>query len=260
MPPVSRTTADASADADFNALTVARAASAGIYGPGDPQAHDHTDWVGSGGVPAPDASGNFVITAAGSLVLTLASSYDQRLAEIVPMTAPAGAPTGYWYRRANLYYPAWGDNEARYCWLGWERLLLPLAPPVPCTLTVSITYRQYTFSDNHLSDSTRQTDFGSSYVEQTVTYSLPVEPLDHPFGWSGTDDWPVTLIAPLEGDYPLLERVVSIEVAFPAEAVSGTAWRLAEPRLARASAGESPQATRLNVKTFEGVDPTTTPY
>jgi hypothetical protein len=236
VPGVDNTSCGSGATVDYAMVSLAHRNNVGVYGP--TPAHDHTDWTGTGGVTAPDVDGDFSVTGAGALTLLPASDYDGRLGRVPGMTAPEGAPMVYWYRRADHYYPEDGDPEAVYCWLGWAWLSIPLTAPEACTLTLTVVGRQYTHSDTHLSDSTRQEDYEFSTTDTTYTYSVDVE--------AGAQDALVNLIGPEQDEHPIFERVVSV-------ALSGFAagdWTIGEPTLAL----QAGTANHCAVKSFEGYE------
>ena len=185
----------------------------GIYG----TAHAHTDWVASGSSVAPDAGGAFTIAAPGdALTLTIASNYADRLQTQVPAeTAPEGVPGAYIKRRADVF-AASEDPEGVYCWLGWRYLYVTFTAPSATTVTLTLTYRgPGTYNDNHLSDSTRQTEFTytpGTQTTHTVEVTVP----------SGAQ----AACFDLRPDVAL-HQVETIELAFGAAG----AWTLAEPTI-----------------------------
>lgn len=240
VPPITETSCDLLASRDFSGLTITRRNDVPVFGPND--ALTLVDWIGTGGVPTANGAGQFTVMGAGTLGLTIPSSYEQRLTEVPLLTAPEGPPGVYWYRRADHYWPAWGNKEGCYTWLGWERMDIPLTAPSACTLTLTITYYTYVFSDNHLTDSTRVTTFGFTATPHTATYTLAVV--------AGAQTLHVTLVAPNEGTYPLFERVGSMVLS----GFANGAWVIGEPTLVQSDPAQA------ILKTFEGVDPTETPY
>lgn len=222
------------ADTDWPGVSIARRNNVGIYGPADALAHD--DWIGSGGVPTADASGNFVVTGAGALTLTIPSDYEGRLDKVALETAPEGPPLIYTTRKANHYYPAEPFNEGAYCWLGWEQVDIPITAPGTDTLTLTLVWREYgSIADNHLSDSTRTTTFSYSHAERTATFSVPVV--------AGAQTVSVMLLSP--DPYPLYERVVSMALS----GFDNGAWMIGEPLLVQSSV-----TAQTVLKTFEGYE------
>lgn len=240
IPGVDATSCDEDGKIDYPALLVTLRNRIGLYGPTD--ALDHTSWVGANGVSSPDSGGDFTVSGNGSLTLTLACNYDVRLGLVASGSAPEGPPYVYMRRRANIYYASEAVDESPYCWLGWGRVLLVLTAPSACTIDVEVRYRTYTFSDNHLSDSTRTTEFSFVATEHTATYSVAIA--------SGSNENPVVLVLPDEAGYPLLERVVSIKLSGLADG----SWTVGEPLLANDDEGLDAQSTRLILKTFEGLE------
>ena len=100
-------------------------------------------------------------------------------------------------------------------------------------LTFTLTYRTYVHTDNHLSDATRTTTYSYAVTQSTAVYTVPVA--------SGAQTLAVTLIAPNDGDYPILERVVSIAIS----GFDNGAWVIGEPKLAQAA------NPTIVLKTFE---------
>lgn len=151
---------------------------AAVYG----DALAHTDWLPDAGTTAPDADGNFSVTAAGgSLTLEIPNNYEDRLRVQVPaQTAPDGVPEAYITRRSGFYAEPWPDNpeppEGVYCWLGWAYLYLDLTAPGATTVKVLITYYDAdSHSDNHLSDASRQTTYGYTTGDLTAhEYETPI--------------------------------------------------------------------------------------
>jgi len=239
VPGVDNTSCGSGATVDYAMVSLAHRNNVGVYGP--TPAHDHTDWTGSGGAATPDGAGDFTVAGGGgtpTLTLLPASDYDDRLGRVPGMTAPEGAPMVYWYRKADHYYPADGDPEAVYCWLGWAWLSIPLTAPEACTLTLTVVGRQYTHSDTHVSDSTRQEDYEVSTADTTYTYSVDVE--------AGAQTALVNLIGPAQDEHPIYERVVSIALS---GFVAGD-WTIGEPTLAL----QAGTANHCEVKAFEGYE------
>lgn len=236
IPGVDNSTCDTGATIDYDMLSFSHRNGVGVYGP--TPAHDHTDWTGTGGVATPDGAGDFAVTGAGALTLLPASDYDDRLARVPGMTAPEGVPMVYWYRRADTYYPADGDPEAVYCWLGWAWLSIPLTAADACELTLTVSGRRYTHTDTHLSDSTRQEDYEVATTDTDYTYVFAVA--------AGAQTVLLNLIGPAEDVHPILERVTSI-------ALSGFAsgdWTIGEPTLVLKAGANA----HCSVKNFEGYE------
>ena len=197
--------------------SIAHEQSAGIYG----AAHSHTDWTGTDAT-APDALGRFTVSEDdGYIELELANSYIERLQTEVPaQTAPEGVPSAYIKRRHNVYEAE--ADEAVYCWLGWNYLYVVLDAPEATTVRARIEYyAQESHSDNHLSDSTRQTEYvftpGATAV---MTCESPVH--------AGAGEEVCFNLAFPHGDYEPLRVVKSIRLIFGTKGE----WILAEPELA----------------------------
>jgi len=231
VPPIDRTGCDS--DVDFLGLAISRRDNVGVFGPDD--ALNHTSWVPTGGVVRPNVAGAFAVTADGSLTLTLPSSYADRMNRVPLQTAPEGIPLVMLTRKANFYYPEDGVNEAVTCFLGWQNLEIPIIAPEATALTLITVHRHYsTNNDNHLTDSTRQTEFSYDYVETTLTHPVTVS--------AGTQTVIVQLVATV--GHPLMDRVVSMQLS----GFSNGSWVIGEPRLAKADPG------RIILKAFEGYE------
>ncbi|HOV50187.1 MAG TPA: hypothetical protein PLZ61_02480 [Candidatus Cryosericum sp.] len=179
-------------DFDFDGLNFIHREDVSIYGP-EP-AHDHSSWVGSAGAASPSASGEFAVARTGDdppkLTLDIASGYEQRLSDIPAQDFPVGmpgAPFMYWTRRADAFRVYDGQPggttgnpysvpaEGVYCWLGWAWMDWHFNAPAASSLIVTVTSRRYQFFDNHLTDSTRQTDFSWAHLgDEQHRYRLSV--------------------------------------------------------------------------------------
>ena len=148
----------------------------GVYGPGPALAN--TSWVGDG-VTTPDSAGYCTVErAGGTLRLDIPSNYIARQGK-VGGTGQIAVPTAYTNRQADSQLgngsPAEG-YEGVYDWRGWGYLRQGFNTPAACTITVAIEYRDdEVFTDNHLSDSTRQTEYEYSAGDtRTFTTYTPV--------------------------------------------------------------------------------------
>ena len=152
---------DRTSDPRFtDVVTLTHRNNVGIYGP--TPALTHEDWSPGAGATQTDADGDFTVSVAGATqTLTIPSNYASRLQTEVPaQTAPVGVPVAYITRRADAFVGDGEDPEGVYCWLGWRYLRIILTVPSPCNVTATITYRELgVHGDNHLSDSTRQTEY-----------------------------------------------------------------------------------------------------
>ena len=236
---------------DWMGLTLSHRNNVGIYGP-EP-AHTHADWTGTGGVTTPNGAGAFSSSsAAGTLTLTLSSGYNQRLSDAPQNDFPAGmdsVPHVYWRKRADVYRALNGQAgrttgnpysipaEGVWCWLGWPVLRFTFTAPSACTLTLTVTYHhEYVYTDNHLTDSTRQTEFESSYSEAVRTYRFAVE--------AGAGTYDVELVAPTEGAHPEFVNVQTLQLT----GFAIGAWTLGQPALRLAG------DTAPDMKGFEGYE------
>lgn len=178
VPGIDQETCDLDAEVDWPGLNFAHAERVGIYGPEPALAHD--DWVGSSGATSPTSAGEFTVSgASAALTLAIPSGYGSRLDEIPAQNFPTGMPglpeMGY-YHRADVWREYDGElgqdgnpysvpAEGVYCWRGFSYLEVPLSGCNGQAMTLSITARQHSITDNHLSDSTRQEDAEHSYSE-----------------------------------------------------------------------------------------------
>jgi len=200
----------------------------GLYGPND--ALTPGDWLGTDGVTNADVNGEFTVSDAGTLYIDLPSNYESRL-DVIPdqnfPTGMPGAPGMYWYHRADVWAEydgqpdqsggTWSEPpEAVYCGRGFPclKLTFPTAA-ADDELTVTLAVRTYTHSDNHLSDSTRQTTYSYSVSEATYTYSCQLS--------DGTGY--VYLAVPAETFDPDLEVVTRLTIS----GFSNGNWRIGEP-------------------------------
>ena len=162
---------------------------------------------------------------------------------------PAGPPTIYWYRRADVWYPTWPTREARYCWLGWERLAVPITAPSACTLTVTVHWKTYTFTDNHVTGAKRIYNDDPDWGE--VGPQFGYEATAHSASWSvsvaaGAQTVHLTLVAPTGGEtgYPKFEVVTSVVIS----GFANGAWVIGEPTLVQQGEGFYKRV----LKTMEG--------
>ncbi len=137
----------------------------------------------------PDDDGNFSVTAPhGTLTMALRSNFIARQAAVGAIGA-ISVPTAYLNWAANSCYGTGNpveDYEAVYCWRGWGYLALVFESPVitaATKFTCTIAYRSgLTFSDNHLSNSTRQTEYaydpGTEYTISKEITPLYQDPSD----------------------------------------------------------------------------------
>ena len=224
--------------------TVAHKNNVGIYG----AALAHTDWTPDADATAPNAGGNFTVTGAGgTLTLDIPNKYEDRLGVQVPaLTGPDPVPEAYITRQSGYYAPPWLPNpegpEGVYCWLGWGYLYVSLTAPAPTTVTATVTfYGVDTHSDTHVTDASRQTDYGFATGDlSTLEYETPIA--------AGAQ----TICIDLATEVPL--RIVkSVKLEFGAVG----AWTLAEPLLcqdagdAQAAPPRAGEADHLFFKEFE---------
>lgn len=202
---------------------------AGIHGP--QQAISLDDYVGTGGVGSPDVNGNFTVSGAGSVYVDLPSNFETRLAAVTAQNFPegmGGAPGIYWYHRADLYAAfdgepgaqsgTWSEPaEACYCGWGWACLRLEFPTcPADALLTVTLTGKTFTHSDNHYTGSIRQEEYQYSSTEFAHTYSCQLV--------SGVG---YVYLAVPNGDVdPDLEVVERITIS----GFGNGSWQIAEPR------------------------------
>jgi len=155
-----------------------------IYG----DAHTHEDWVVTNG-SAVDVDGNFTIYAGGgSLTLTLKCNYRDRQSKVGGVGQIA-VPEAYLWRKhdAKLGQGIPPETaEAVWDWRGFYLSHCLRCPSVPMDVTYTIKYYMdlLGIGDNHITDSTRQTEYtydaGSLY---TLTRTIPVSykfPDDYP--------------------------------------------------------------------------------
>lgn len=163
---------------------IAADANQGVYA----NAHDHTDWVGVN-CTTPDSGGNFVVSAGGgSLTLTLKCNYRDRQAAVGAVGAIA-APEAYRERRHDSRLGEGDPPETAEAVWDWRGRYLSQAfkgLALPCDLTVTIRYYMDLLgvSDNHKTDSTRQTDYAYTAGDlYTLTRTIPVSYADGA-GWA----------------------------------------------------------------------------
>lgn len=216
-------------------LGLTHRASIGIY----QDAHDHTDWAGTNAT-APDANGDFTVTAAGgSIRLELASNYVARQATPKGTDYPdeVPVPTCYWSRTHDACYgqgTADDNHEAVYCWLGWGYLRQRFQVPALTTITCRIEYYYDLdgIGDNHISANKRQTEYTYSTGDlQTLERVITLR-------YKDALDWAPVLIDLLDRDLPECALVTAIEWEF-ADAGS---YKLEEPSLVN-DPGDPQEAT-----------------
>ncbi|HOQ98217.1 MAG TPA: sialidase family protein [Anaerolineae bacterium] len=163
---------------------IAADANQGVYA----NAHDHTDWVGVN-CTTPDSGGNFTVGAGGgSLTLTLKCNYRDRQAAVGAVGAIA-APEAYRERRHDSRLGEGDPPETAEAVWDWRGRYLSQAfkgLTLPCDLTVTIRYYMDLLgvSDNHKTDSTRQTDYAYTAGDlYTLTRTIPVSYADGA-GWA----------------------------------------------------------------------------
>ncbi|HQA68492.1 MAG TPA: hypothetical protein PK801_09225, partial [Aggregatilineales bacterium] len=209
---------DRTSDPRFtDVVTLGHRNNVGIYGP--TPALTHEDWSPGAGATQTDADGDFTVSVAGATqTLTIPSNYASRLQTEVPaQTAPVGVPVAYITRRADAFVGDGEDPEGVYCWLGWRYLRLLLTVPSACDVTCTVTYRELgSHNDNHLSDSTRQTEYVyTPGAQHTLVRTVAMA--------QGSAQ---PMLVDLAADTPLA-IVESIELSFGA---TGD-WSLSEPQL-----------------------------
>jgi len=144
----------------------------GIYG----LALSNASWTVVTGATWPNEDGEFEVTEPnGGIILTLPNNYVDRLSTHVPQqTAPEPVPQAYMTRQHDYYYNAPSNPERHhepvYSWLGWGYLYIPLfADYKEVDVTVTISYYGSDWhSDNHFTDSTRQTEYKYTLGELTT--------------------------------------------------------------------------------------------
>jgi len=156
-------------------VSLSVAASVDIYA----QAHDHTHWAGTN-CTTPDEDGWFTVgEGGGSLLLVLACNYRDRQSK-VGGEGEISVPGAYRGRRHDSYY---GEgvipepHEAAWDWRGFYFTQTFAGLSLPCNVTYTLHYYMdlLGISDNHKTDSTRQTEYsydpGPLY---TLTRTIPV--------------------------------------------------------------------------------------
>jgi hypothetical protein len=197
-------------------------ANIGIYA----DAHTHEDWVGTN-CSTPTAGGEFAVGAGGgSLALTLACNYPARQAAVGAIDA-IPVPTAYLTRRHDALLGTGNPEEEEEAVWDWRGRYLTQSfkdLSLPCDLTCRIVYYDDLdgCSDNHKTDSTRQTEYsysaGDAYtLERTITVTYA----------DGSDWSPVLIDLYDEQNGHPLARVESIEWEFPD---AGT-YTMTEPQL-----------------------------
>jgi hypothetical protein len=248
VPGVDQTSCDAGAEVDFDALLFSFKANTGIYGP-EP-ALDNTDWTGADGAATPDVAGQFAVTnAAGNLTLAIPSNYGALCDDIPSQNFPTGmpgCPTLTFAHKADAWRDYDGElgqdsnpysipAEGVYCWRGFACLKIPIIAPSACTLTVQLQCKRHSHTDNHLSDSSRQTEYEHTETDQTNTYTVNLV--------SGANNAYVYLQLAQERTNPDLEQVVSVKLS----GFAVGSWIISEPLLTA-----DPVASKSSVKVFEG--------
>jgi len=126
----------------------------------------------------------------GALYLDIPSNYEGRLAAIPAQDFPVGMPgapnmyhfkaTGIWRAYDGAAKPGGGTHseraEARYCPQGQPVLRVDLDGPAACTLTFTLDGYTYVHSDNHETDSGRQTTYSYVRTPFSYDYSLAYDP------------------------------------------------------------------------------------
>jgi hypothetical protein len=253
VPPVNAT--DCKSTHTFAGLSCYHRDNVGIYGPHP--AHDHTDWVPGGGAEAPAVDGTFTVTGTnGTLTLTIASGYEQRLGQAAAQDFPPGmpgVPQIYWYHKADVFASYSGSPgnstgaiwttpwEGVYCWRGWGSLITQFDyPAVGAGLTLTITGKRFTFSDNHVVGSTRQQEFTYTTTPFSHTYTAR----EGYAAGTATHTW--CIVNPDTAAQADLEMVETIQIGglVPGE------WKIYEPKL-QVWADEPLPAEDCMIKVFE---------
>jgi len=250
---------------DWTGMQIAHRDNVSIYGPGP--AHTHESWSGNN-CDDPDSDGYFTVPSdpdgTPALTLDIASNYDGILDEVPQQDLPEGmpgCPAIYWYMKADVWRSYHGATrpgggtfyspyEGVYCWKGWAWLKLNLVAPSAATLRLTLTNRTYTYSDNHVGSSVRQTGdevygfapFSYTKTDTVYTWDFSVT--------AGANTVYLCLMKPRETAHPKLERAVSIEISRFTEGE----WQLSDaPRLVRDPLLTAPDAAST-VKSFEGYE------
>ena len=142
-------------------------------------AHDHTDWVGVN-CTTPDANGNFTVSAGGgSLTLTPKCNYLTRQA-LVGGVDEIAVPPAYRNRRHDSCLGQGAIPETAEAVWDWRRFYLRqnfVLPAVPMDVVCTIQYYMDLLgaSDNHKTDSTRQTLYAYAAGDLfTLERTIPV--------------------------------------------------------------------------------------
>ena len=200
----------------------------GVYA----DAHTHEDWVGDNAT-TPTADGEFVVSAGGgTITLTLASNYIARQGKVGGVDE-VPVPTAYRCRRHDSLLGEGAtpeEAEARYDWRGFYLAQDFKFPSLPQTVTCTITYYDDLLgcSDNHKTDSTRQTEYAYDPGE-LLTLTREIEVSYESGGWSTVT---VDLLNELEQAHPLA-LVTSLQWTLPAGA-----YTMNEPQLLERDAGD----------------------
>lgn len=248
---------DIRASPDYAAVNFAHKSSASVYGPGPALAHD--DWVGTGGVSTPNASGDFAVSGDGTLYLDIPCNLGRFLDEVPDENFPDGMQglpdIGRWHR-ADFYRAYDGELdqngqpfsvplEGRYCGRGWPCLELnfPTAAAND-TLTIVLSVITHTYTDGHWTSSKRQTGteenpYSHTETPHTYTYQATI---------SGGKAY-VYLAVPAEITDPDLEQVERITIS----GFSNGSWRVGAPHWAL-DPYEGIDGGLIRLKVFEGRD------
>lgn len=249
-PGVDQTTCDLAAKVDYAMLKVAHRMGAGVFGPVGDKAVVLDDMVGTGDVASPDAGGGFAVTGDGTLYVDLPSNYETRLAAIPDENFPdgmPGCPDMTFYHKAGVWRDydgeadqsegVWSEGaESIYCARGYPCLRFDMEGPEATTLTVTLTGKTFTHTDNHLTDSTRQTRYAKDATAFSYTYTVDYDPAEaYAYAY---------LAVPSEARDPDLEVVERITI----EGFGNGNWRIAEPWWTADPAVTTP----ATIKRFEG--------
>jgi len=202
-------------------------------------AHDHKDWVGTD-VSTPDLAGNFTVDpGGGSLLFTPKCNYRIRQAAVGAVGA-ISVPDCYRYRRHDSQL---GNGnpvetaEAVWDWRGRYLVQSFKGLPLPMDVTCTITYYNDLggASDNHKTDSTRQTNYAyDPGILYTLTRTIPVSYADGS-GWSAikidlydeVNQQPVAMAVtltwefPTAGTYQMSDPMLRVDTGDRQEIVAG---------------------------------------
>jgi hypothetical protein len=200
------------------------------------------DFTAVADATAPDAGGNFEVEAAGgSIKYEVPNNWVSRVQTHIPAQDSIGgaAPEGYMAMRRDMYIGhATTPETARegvYCWRGWRYLNVSFNAPAASTVTLTVRYYgDISVSENHKTDSTRQTELSVTLGDVTTltrTEDVVLGANSVQFDLAPTD---------AEGNrLSPLHVVTEVEFAF---ADAGN-WTITEPTLA--------SVTQQAVKHFE---------